>query len=501
MEYEMIKNEPAGGPNTKQLPSTTHTIQKKKKPPKPDGEVFWECKTQQNEMSTRLPTTFNICGFDLVSDKRYLPDPNYLDLVQAYPPESWRLDSALMIEAAVDLQNPLSCENPFSEDKGRFHLLKLIQAGIGFNVYLFTNLVSRHLEVDVPVMVNENSYWRFTDSNCGRGYTCHLRNLTKCRVDDVPRDKVVALTHHGWPFPTLANVCGEHGTWIPAKGRCLCRKGYVPQESGQSDPACRKLKPNEQQPRISDMMDRFHKWGLTAPGEVDVGGSGCPYSFVNKRDERYKHGYFWWHAQYLNWLITEADNYKNTQGWAKEMGLDHLAGDTCIAVHVRHGDACMDPYSKHRTCHSWTEYLAAIEEMERIYGNQKSIFLATDNQTIVDDAVRMNHAGRRLVYQNISRAKYKPRNWGDTVDVRREFSKPEIVTEFMQDVVGLSMCGYFIGTFTSSVGWITTELQSARLGHYRPFIALDMPYGHKKNVGRFPTFEDKPKPQKKRLDT
>jgi len=93
----------------------------------------------------------------------------------------------------------------------------------------------------------------------------------------------------------------------------------------------------------------------------------------------------------------------------------------------------------------------------RRYGKQDTIFIATDDQKVIEEAIKdKNH---KFVFQNISREKYTPKGWGHTIDTREDLNKPSVVTEFMQDIVAMSMCGMFVGTFTSSIGWLVVELQ------------------------------------------
>jgi len=462
-----------------------------------DGEeVFYMCPgNTRSGMSKYLPTDFQVCDFDLTRHLEYLPTKKYLDAVSEHPPNSWREDENWLESHIQRLQYPEDCNSPQNEDSNRWHLVKLIQAGIGFNIYLFTDVVARHWESGLSVMVNMNNRWRFSDLKCGRGSSCHLKKLTSCSIEDIQPQNLVAITHHGPPWPTLANIC-ENGKYIPSKGRCLCNEGYIPHESGENDPACIEAKPDRDRiPDEEEAMDGPLPWGLAAPGEVDTGGSGCPHAFPAVHKLRYKHGFFWWHAVHLNYLIRNADNYPKLEKWAVSNRLDHKNGNTCIAVHVRHGDACLDKYSLHRTCHDWKEYAEKIKILEERYGHQQTIFVATDDQKIIEEAKKDKE--HNVVFQEISREKYKPKGWGHTIDVRDDLNKPKVVTEFIQDVVGLGMCGMFVGTFTSSVAWIAVELQAARLGHYAPFIALDMPYAHERNVGRFLTWQDQPHPETK----
>jgi len=464
-------------------------------------EVFFICPNANGrDMSQTLPTDFGECNFELTSDLEYLPARQYLEAVERRPPAQWRKDARAIIERIEKIQHPSDCSDPDSEDKRRWHLVKLIQAGLGFNVYLFTDVVARHWESGLAVMPNMNNKWRFSDLNCGRGYTCHLRNLTTCDIEAIPLSKLVAIVHHGTPFPTLETYC-VNGKFNVKKGRCACKKGYMPFEAGQGDAGC--IKPRSERdtvPSRNEALNANLPWALAAPGEVDTGGSGCPHAFPSLYKERYKYGFFWWHSVHLDYLIRGSTHYPRLEKWAVDRGLDHKNGKSCIAIHVRHGDACMDGYSRHRTCHQWDEYAEKIKVLEKRYGKQSTIFIATDDEKVIDDAKTKN-TDHRLVFQDMSREKYQPKGWGDTIDVRSDLDDPDVTTEFFRDVVGMSMCGMFVGTFTSSIAWMVVELQASRMGHYRPFIALDMPYAAQKNVGRFLTWQDEPNPSVKRFDT
>jgi len=365
----------------------------------------------QSTMSKYLPTDFGKCDFDLAKDLEYLPSRRYLAAISKSPPATWQSDYEYLTTYIERLQEPKNCDQPDSEDHNRWHLVKLIQAGIGFNIYLFTDVVGRHWESGVSVMVNKNNLWRFTDYKCGRGTTCHLKELTQCDINKIDLKQLVAITHHGPPWPTLDDICTENGQYIVDKGRCLCNKGYLPHESGVGDPAC--MKPQSDRDRIpgkDEALDGNIPWSLAAPGEVDTGGSGCPHAFPAVHKLRWKNGFFWWHAMHLHFLIRNAPNYPKLEEWAILHNLDHKNKKSCVAVHVRHGDACMDKYSLHRTCHHWREYADKLAILEKKYGKQDTIFIATDDQKVIEEAIKdKNH---KFVFQNISREKYTPKGWG-----------------------------------------------------------------------------------------
>ena len=45
----------------------------------------------------------------------------------------------------------------------------------------------------------------------------------------------------------------------------------------------------------------------------------------------------------------------------------------------------------------------------------------------------------------------------------------------LADVVGMARCDMLVGTASSAIAWVAYELIIARVGHYVPFISLDLP--------------------------
>eukprot|EP00954_Amorphochlora_amoebiformis_P017349 1318582-Amorphochlora_amoeboformis.AAC.1 len=95
------------------LPETTDPEEPPMRLPLPDENEYvkylapsaksWRCP----QMKIELPTSSQVCKFNLTNDKEYLPDPQFLD------------DMGLL------LQHPKDCNDPYSEDDGRWHLVKV----------------------------------------------------------------------------------------------------------------------------------------------------------------------------------------------------------------------------------------------------------------------------------------------------------------------------------------------------------------------------------------
>lgn len=178
--------------------------------------------------------------------------------------------------------------------------------------------------------------------------------------------------------------------------------------------------------------------------------------------------FFWWHAQYLWLMLRDAPLRPVLDRYVASLEL----GDSCVAVHVRHGDSLLDETRQLKT-HRWSAYAEAIRTLEDEYGKFGRIFVATDDGVVAAAAQRTLPASR-LVMQAIDRDKFSLN--GTTIDSAPQFDSQSMVLDIARDIWAMSMCSAFVGTLSSSVGWTVVELQAARRGHYNPFISLDIAY-------------------------
>ena len=80
-----------------------------------------------------------------------------------------------------------------------------------------------------------------------------------------------------------------------------------------------------------------------------------------------------------------------------------ISSDDCIAMHIRHGDAC---YNKDRVCHSYDEYLKAAIEINKQY-KISNIYLLTDSDKINDLVKLFGDNGFKINYNSkINRSIY-----------------------------------------------------------------------------------------------
>jgi hypothetical protein len=308
-------------------------------------------------------------------------------------------------------------------------------------------------------------------------------------------------------------------------GRCLCDKGYFPQSDeawhpkipgkynryfengnrGETFPACipeaeygeiandyllgrlRSLGQTPDEIRKNYLTTTDHVLATTAPGEKypyrdDPDFIG--YDFPENNPWRTKHGFLWWHSQVMWWLLKSAPMRPTYEKFEKDIGLDTRS---CIGVHIRHGDSCNDPAQPFKRCKPLSAYINAIKKLNKRYGKRRHIYLATDDHTVVEEAKKAVAAGDLtlakdgLLSQNMDRQKYAS---GDSVDERSALNKPSTGLELMTDVWAMTSCDFFVGTMTSSIGWLVLDIITARKGHTPPFISVDCPWGYDFNAGR-----------------
>ena len=114
--------------------------------------------------------------------------------------------------------------------------LKLAEFGVGAVVKHFAKMAGQHWLAEVPVIVG-NSHWRYSDGECGEGWSCFFSPLSKCKIDTISPQAVISYSVHqennqpnvGTEWPTMDKWCAVdgNGKYNVATGRCDCNEGYV----------------------------------------------------------------------------------------------------------------------------------------------------------------------------------------------------------------------------------------------------------------------------------
>ena len=232
-----------------------------------------------------------------------------------------------------------------------------------------------------------------------------------------------------------------------------------------------------------DFYTPGHQMGsVMAPGVSDWRtNSEDPASERQLDGFLYRNSFFWGMAQYLWLMMREAPARPALDAYVRAIGLSR----NCLAVHVRHGDSCFDKslMNAHRTCRPWSEYLAAIHELDAAYGPFEHIYVASDDESVATDA-RATLPPSQLKMQDIDRSFFDLAN-GATVDDSQKFDDLHAISSIANDIWAMASCEAYVGTQSSAVSWITSGLLVAQRGHYVPMISLDDSFNEPAAAGRF----------------
>jgi len=119
------------------------------------------------------------------------------------------------------------------------------------------------------------------------------------------------------------------------------------------------------------------------------------------------------------------------------------------------------------------------------YGKYSTVYLATDDPDIIKEA-NAYKSEFNIVFQTIDRSFYVHEG-ENGVDGLTSYNEVDKIMEIVRDIWAMSHCHAMVGSMTSSVMWVAYEMMVAKHGHYAPFISIDLPYGHHRNVGRYTT--------------
>ena len=186
-------------------------------------------------------------------------------------------------------------------------------------------------------------------------------------------------------------------------------------------------------------------------------------------------GLFWWRTAMVAYLLApnrEMEEILQLERLKAEIG---FAGKV-IGVHVRHGDACHTTDRKGR-CKGLAYYLPEIRVLAERY-NTKKVFLATDDQKVVDQARKLSGEFKfifinfnRGVLNNKNQIEYRKNLWDGSND--HGFG---ILKSSLMDLLLLAECDYLVLHNLSNMSRLALELAAARLQRVPPFISVDGPW-------------------------
>eukprot|EP00937_MAST-01D_sp_MAST-1D-sp2_P005205 g5205.t1 len=425
-----------------------------------------------------MPTAFTAsgdvdCHHSIHEHSSYLPDAAVVKCLEshgAHPIVEWQRD-AEALNAEIDaLQNPASCSKPAgSRPANKFHMLKLAEFGVGAVIKHFAKMLGAHWAMRQPVVVG-NSRWRYSDIECGAGWSCQLAPLSQnCSLakGEVPLSAVVAVDNNRMvnQWPTLDHYCLPHGKYDLSTGRCVCEEGYVQSqiERATDSPCMKKAGSRHEGEDTASAMYQAY----AAPGEITSDAHPCPSRGQQHRLER-KWGHMWYSGQVIHRLFAAAPLRERNRAFTAGL---HLG--KCIAMHVRHGDSCGDVIHKFkRVCQPLVAYARAARSMMRQYG-KRQVFLATDDPHVVAQTKTRPFSDIDWVYQHIDRKKYDS---SVIIDLRADMRSSAVADELFRDMYAMAQCDMLVGQFTSNIDRIVLEMIITKRGHYVPFVSLDAPW-------------------------
>eukprot|EP00937_MAST-01D_sp_MAST-1D-sp2_P001331 g1331.t1 len=333
-----------------------------------------------------------------------------------------------------------------------------------------------------------HSPWRYTDGKCGNGWSCFLTPLSRaCPIEtlakDLPGRALAPNAQRQDKFPPLTRVCrtggDKAGRYDIALGRCVCSDGFAP---GHGD--C--VPYNQIGVEEAELYKANHsislgdgEWAYYAPGSflpmiryVDPHGAD---EIVKSRllahdAKRFGRGVVLWK------MMAQSPRRALLDKYVEGLGLDPATRKLpCIALHVRHGDACNKEYRINdvleRTCFPLQIYVNEIRRAMKRYGPH-SVYLATDDPRIVEETSSFPDIDWK--FQAMDRSKM------DTLEVTDDnklLATAAAAEEVWKDLWTLGQCDIAAGSMVSSILQLAMELQITRKGHFVPFYSVETPWG------------------------
>lgn len=188
-----------------------------------------------------------------------------------------------------------------------------------------------------------------------------------------------------------------------------------------------------------------------------------------------RRGTFWFHSQLVQrlWQLRKAE--RAAADFVQRANFTWQPANSCVGVHVRHGDACKDHRSQRR-CYSAATYIRHARRLKSRY-KLKGVFLATDDPSVV----RAFRAQRDLnvAVQGVDRG-WLSGGGSTRIETRMKSRSAtggvqgRIGRETVVDMELLARCSAFVGTFSTNLGRLAYEIMAARQNTLPPYVSLDI---------------------------
>jgi len=301
-------------------------------------------------------------------------------------------------------------------------LAAMLQWLIGAFTYAFVH--GRTLVIANP------DVWMWAPGCNQKSFECYFHSISKCSEADVwPSKKEVLLTER---------TAGERVVYM---------------NPGQLDSSIIDYTLNE-------IRACRHWWPF----------AWCRY-FYHVPEQFSDRGILWWKSQVAQYIFKPLPQITALVDEAKERLKWNETRREKVCVHIRRGDKIRTSIAEALEIVSMQRYADKITEICKRYG-LGAAFIATDDPNIIDEVRSLVSSSIRILYDDKEK-----RNDGAGWKIRQGELKDEKVREEIEiatkNLVLLSECDYFVGTFTSWFSKFAYELKFSRASVHG--VSMDVP--------------------------
>ena len=385
----------------------------------------------------------NSCSFNHEVGMSYFPS-------QAATGTAWRADAQRLVREIRALQFPSTC----NAEARNWSMVRVPLYGMGYSVLnlLFKAAGLWRAGIGVFVPPADPFPWAEKDATlgCQTLFGCYFKPFQGCTPAQLDRKATTAVlwkwaSHEKIGVDDACGDIGQQGVLNLTSGECggaLVSRGYV--------------KPR----KIPDTVYAhvLHIQNFSVPGWFEQRWSGLVYESV---------------------LIDQVWRHPLAYRVALDKYAESLAlRAPCIAMHVRHGDACG---TKWRKCSELDVYMRHAEVLRSKYG-LSTIYLMTDDPKIASrESLARYRKTFRIVTQPLDRSMFEGKGKKTWVEKKLDSLGSSLLHSVLKDVHAARQCDALIGGFGGQLSKIVLGLITARKGAVPPYVTVDDPYCRKFN--------------------
>jgi hypothetical protein len=386
-----------------------------------------------------LETGSGRCTFDHERDRVFLP-------ARAVTGHHWRGDAQRLRREIRALQFPADCGG------SKWSVIRVPLYGMGYSVLnlLFKAAGLWRAGVGAFVPPADPFPWAKKDAalGCNALFGCYFEAFQGCSPAQLDRRTTTAVL---WKWADrqklgVDDACadlGQQGALNLTSGECgnaLASRGYVKP----------KKIPDTVYPHALQVQN------FSTSGWFERRWSGLVYESV---------------------LVDEVWRHPPSYRAQLDAYVEGLAlPDSCIAMHVRHGDACD---TKWRKCAELDEYMRHAEVLRKKYG-LSTIYLMTDDPKIATaDTLAPYRKTFRIVTQPLDRSMFEGKAKKTWVEKKLDALGSDLLNSVLKDVHAARQCDALIGGFGGQLSKVVVGLITARKGAVPPYVSIDDPYCRK----------------------